>query len=74
VFGQATEQAHVRSRMEVAKLVVGLDPVEPGVVWTPQWRPAPGAALPKDAGESYCCAVVARKPLCSWLSDAASPS
>jgi hypothetical protein len=72
VFGQATEQAHVRSRMEIAKLVVGLDVVEPGLVWTPQWRPEPGAVLPPDAGESYCCAVVARKPLRTGLPDAAS--
>jgi hypothetical protein len=41
-------------------------------VWTPQWRPEPGAVLPPDAGESYCCAVVARKPLRTGLPDAAS--
>jgi hypothetical protein len=77
VFDRATEQAHVRSRMEVAKLVVGLDLVEPGLVWTPQWRPDAEAVVPPDAGadmpqeagaivldagESYYCAVVARKP------------
>ena len=62
VFDKATEQAHVRSRMEVAKLVVGLDIVEPGLVWTPRWRPEAGAPMTADAAESYYCALVARKP------------
>jgi O-methyltransferase involved in polyketide biosynthesis len=62
VFDRATEQAHVRTRTEIAKLVVGLDMVEPGMVWTPQWRPEPGVLVPANARESYYCAVAARKP------------
>jgi O-methyltransferase involved in polyketide biosynthesis len=62
VFDRATEQAHVRTRTEVAKLLVGLDMVEPGMVWTPQWRPEPGDPVPPNARESYFCAVTARKP------------
>jgi trans-aconitate methyltransferase len=61
-FGQATERAHVRTRTEIAKLAVGLDIIEPGLVWTPQWRPEPGVTVPPNARESYNCALVARKP------------
>ncbi|GIF52210.1 S-adenosyl methyltransferase [Asanoa ferruginea] len=32
----------LRSRAEVTAYFDGLDLVEPGVVWLPQWRPAPG--------------------------------
>jgi trans-aconitate methyltransferase len=62
VFDQATEQAHVRTRTEIAKLAVGLDIIEPGLVWTPQWRPEPGVTVPPNARESYDAAMVARKP------------
>ncbi len=62
VFDKATERAHVRTGTEIAKLVVGLDMVEPGLVWTPHWRPEPGSPVPANARESYYRAVVARKP------------
>jgi SAM-dependent methyltransferase len=62
VFDEATEQAHVRSRSEVTKLVAGLEIIEPGLVWPPQWRPDPGDVIPANAAESYYCVVVARKP------------
>jgi O-methyltransferase involved in polyketide biosynthesis len=62
VFDEATEQARVRSRAEVRKLVAGLDPIEPGLTWPPVWRPDPGDVLPPNAAEAYYCVVVARKP------------
>jgi S-adenosyl methyltransferase len=61
VFDEATEQAHVRSRGEVARLVAGLDIIEPGLVWPPQWRPDAGEPVPANACEAYYCVVVARK-------------
>jgi hypothetical protein len=62
VFDEATEQAHVRSRADVAKLVAGMEIVEPGLAWPPEWRPDPGDQVPANAAESYYCVVVARKP------------
>jgi S-adenosyl methyltransferase len=62
VFHGATEQAHVRSRAAIRALVAGLELVEPGLVWAPEWRPDPGEPVPANAAESYCCVVVARKP------------
>jgi O-methyltransferase involved in polyketide biosynthesis len=62
VFDEATEQAHVRSRSAVMKLVSGLDLIEPGLTWPPEWRPDPGDEVPPNAAESYYCVVVARKP------------
>ena len=62
VFDQATEQAHVRSRAEIRKLVAGLELVEPGLVWPPEWRPDPGEPVPANAAEAYYCVVVASKP------------
>ena len=61
VFDEATEQAHVRSRCAVGKLVSGLEVVEPGLTWPPEWRPDPGDEVPANAAESYYCVVVARK-------------
>jgi O-methyltransferase involved in polyketide biosynthesis len=62
VFDEATERAHVRTRAEVLDLVTGLDVVEPGLTWPPQWRPEPGDEVPANVAESYYCVVVARKP------------
>jgi hypothetical protein len=61
-FDGATERAHVRSRADVAKLSAGLEIVEPGLVWPPQWRPDPGDAVPANDAASYYCVIVARKP------------
>jgi hypothetical protein len=61
VFDEATQRAHVRSRDGVAKLVAGLEIIEPGLVWPPIWRPDPGDEVPANAAESYYCVVVARK-------------
>ena len=62
IFDEATEQAHVRSRVDIAKLVAGMDILEPGLAWPPEWRPDPGDEVPANAAESYYCVVVARKP------------
>jgi len=62
IFKEATEQAHVRSRDQVARLVAGLEIIEPGLVWPPEWRPDPGEPQPANVAESYYCVVVARVP------------
>jgi O-methyltransferase involved in polyketide biosynthesis len=62
VFDEATEQAHVRTRAGIAKLVGGMEIVEPGLAWPPEWRPDPGDEIPANVAESYYCVVVARKP------------
>ena len=62
VFDEATEQGHVRSRDAVMKLVSGLEVIEPGLTWPPQWRPDPADEMPANVAESYYCVVVARKP------------
>ena len=62
VFDGATAQAHVRGRAEVLALVQGLDLVEPGMVWTPQWHPEPGSDMPSRPADFGYYALVARKP------------
>jgi len=62
VFDQATEQAHVRSRAGIVKLVAGMELIEPGLALPPLWRPDPGDPVPANAAESYYCVLVAQKP------------
>jgi trans-aconitate methyltransferase len=62
VYDEATVQAHVRSRAAVRALAAGLEIIEPGLVWPPEWRPDPGEPVPDNAAESYYCVLVARKP------------
>jgi hypothetical protein len=62
VYNEATAQAFVRSHDEVLSLVRGLDLIEPGMVWLPQWRPEPGTVLPDHPEQFYAYALVARKP------------
>jgi hypothetical protein len=61
-FDKASEQAWARPRAEILDLVAGLDLVEPGLVWLPEWRPEPGAVMPDNVAEAYYYGVVARKP------------
>jgi SAM-dependent methyltransferase len=52
-----------RSRDEVAGLFAGLDLVEPGVVWTPQWHPLDDTEpLSATPGRSATYAAVGRVP------------
>jgi hypothetical protein len=53
VFRRSGVIMQVRSRPEIEEFFAGLDPVEPGVVSLPRWRPGPGsAARPSDAAVS----------------------
>jgi hypothetical protein len=51
-----------RGRQEILDLMAGTDLVEPGLVWTPEWRPD----FPEDVGDdverSITVAAVGRKP------------
>jgi S-adenosyl methyltransferase len=60
VFDEATTSAHVRSRAQIRQLVAGMEIIEPGLTWPPEWRPDPGEEIPANAAESYYCVVVAR--------------
>lgn len=62
VYDEATTPMYVRGQDEVRNLVSGLDLVEPGLVWTPQWRPDPGDAALAMPSDSYYYALVAVKP------------
>jgi len=53
--------AHPRTRDQVRALLGALEPVEPGLVWAPQWRPDPDTDLTGDPARSHMYAVVARK-------------
>jgi S-adenosyl methyltransferase len=61
VFDEATTRMFVRTYAEVMNLIRGLELVEPGLVWTPLWRPGPGDVLPEDPREAHYYALVARK-------------
>jgi hypothetical protein len=60
VYRQATTSMHVRSREHVRSLVAGMELVEPGLVWTPEWRPEPADPQMDRPSDSYYYALVAR--------------
>jgi trans-aconitate methyltransferase len=61
VYDSATSSMHNRTRAEVESLFSGLELVEPGVVWLPQWHPDPDTGLADDPGKSLCWCGAARK-------------
>ncbi len=53
----------MRSRADILRFFDGFDPVDPGLVAIPYWRPDPAAHLPQDRGKFWGgLAGVARKP------------
>ncbi len=61
LYDKATSRFYPRSRDEVQALVGGLELVQPGLVWLPQWRPDPDTGLAEDQERSLTYAAVGRK-------------
>lgn len=57
----------MRSRADIARFFAGFDPVDPGLVSIPYWRPDPPAHLPPQDQRKFWLALagVARKPAAS---------
>ncbi len=55
-------QGRTRSRAEILRFFDGFDLVEPGLVYTPQWRPGSPGDVPADPSQFWFLAAVARKP------------
>jgi hypothetical protein len=61
IFDRFGISVHPRTRDQVRALLAGLELVEPGLVWAPQWRPDPDTELADDPGRSHLYTAVARK-------------
>jgi SAM-dependent methyltransferase len=61
VYSGATSSMHSRTHAEVEAMFAGLELVEPGVVWLPEWHPDADTGLADDPGRSLCWCGVARK-------------
>jgi hypothetical protein len=61
IYDRATTRVHIRTREQIADMLAGLALVEPGVVWTPLWRPDPDDEIPADPSDSFYYAIVAAK-------------
>jgi hypothetical protein len=53
---------HFRSRAEILRFFDGFEFVDPGLVYTPQWRPEAPEDVPGDPSKSWVLAGVGRKP------------
>ncbi|GAA5068155.1 SAM-dependent methyltransferase [Thermocatellispora tengchongensis] len=54
VYQKATSPLVLRTRAEIEALFTGLELVEPGVVWLPQWRPDHDPIDPPDTSLILC--------------------
>ncbi|HSZ41780.1 MAG TPA: SAM-dependent methyltransferase [Trebonia sp.] len=61
VYQKATSSMHNRSRAEVEDLFAGLELLEPGIVWLPEWLPDADDDMTEDPGRSLGWCGVARK-------------
>jgi hypothetical protein len=55
---RVSTQASTRTREEILRFFDGFTLVEPGLVYTPLWRPDPGAAAPADPEDFWLLAGV----------------
>jgi hypothetical protein len=58
---KTADRVSIRSHAQILNLVAGLDLVEPGLVWLPEWRPDPDTAMPENVSEAYYYGMAARK-------------
>jgi hypothetical protein len=62
LYKDSQSPVHQRPYEEVRALFDGWDLVDPGVVFTPEWRPEPQAEPVPDPERGFCYAGVALKP------------
>jgi hypothetical protein len=62
ILDPTAARVYPRGRDQVRALLAGLELVEPGLVWAPEWRPEPATGIAADPGRSQLYAAVARKP------------
>jgi hypothetical protein len=55
---RVSTQASIRPREEILRFFAGFTLIEPGLVYTPQWRPDPGAEVPADPQDFWLQAGV----------------
>jgi SAM-dependent methyltransferase len=55
-------QMNLRSHAEIMRFFDGFDLVDPGLVYTPLWRPDSPDDVPSDPGKYWCLVGVGRKP------------
>lgn len=60
---RVSNTAHVRPRQEITRFFDGFTLVEPGLVYTPQWRPDPGTEIPGDPRDYWLLAGVGIRDL-----------
>lgn len=62
VLKHALGRGQTRSREQITRFFDGLDIVEPGIVFLPEWRPDEPVPRPLDPGSMMMLVGVARKP------------
>ena len=62
VLKHALGRGQTRSREQITRFFDGLDVVEPGIVFLPEWRPDEPVPRPLDPGSMMMLVGVARKP------------
>ncbi|MGW0520151.1 SAM-dependent methyltransferase [Crossiella sp. NPDC003009] len=61
VFKNTQEPIHPRTRADILRFAEGFELVEPGLVYTPNWRPETGTVAEEDVRHSNLFAAVGRK-------------
>jgi hypothetical protein len=62
LYERSSNPLYLRDRAEIRALMAGFEIVEPGVVFTPQWRPDDPADIGEHPERASILAVVGRKP------------
>ncbi|HVV20037.1 MAG TPA: SAM-dependent methyltransferase [Pseudonocardiaceae bacterium] len=62
VYQDSSNPVTTRSKQRVAELFTGFDMVEPGIVWTPEWRPETPEQVGENPESSVIYAGVGRRP------------
>ena len=60
LYKGTTATAHTRTNAEIMRFFAGFDPIEPGLVYLPLWRP--DGAAPEHPEQAWFYAGVGRKP------------